>query len=214
MQSILITRSTQWAKDLYIGGAIYAKEGLFPETYQQDIKHMYSFIRMETHVSDHLKENRWGPFLFFWKQKTSSGRKCKQHPDWEAKPAAPCSNPTWATDFLMDFHGQITLPIPYFNSLWVLAIPNYMGHHEGSSKRYTTADRIPQKHACFYRPVVSFSKATGLWVSSGILAGQQHHTDIHSLWAAWHWWAVDCAWPSGCTEGPFQQARRVCTAPP
>lgn len=80
MHGILITVSTQWATDLYIWGATSTKEFFFNQTYQQSIKHAYSFIRMEMHVSDYLKEKFllfWGPFLSFWNEKMSSGRKSK-----------------------------------------------------------------------------------------------------------------------------------------
>lgn len=65
-----------------------------------------------------------------------------QHPDQQEKPVAACSNSTWATDFLLYFHGQITLPFPYstVNIEQALANPSFKEHYEdfdGSTSQQT-----------------------------------------------------------------------------
>jgi len=51
------------------------------------------------------------------KQKANSGRKYNHsnHPDWEAKPAGIFK--LHLSYRIPEFHGQISLPFPYFNSI-------------------------------------------------------------------------------------------------
>lgn len=88
-----------------------------------------------------------------------------------------------------------------------------MGHHEDFNGCTLQQTRCHRKTRVSKGQVFFSSKAGGQRTISGILAGQPCHTNVNSPGAARHWWAVDCAWLSGCAEGRFQQALRVCTAP-
>lgn len=69
-----------------------------------------------------------------------------------------------------------------------------------------TADVISQKHA-FMQVSFFLSKARWPRVISGILAGQQCHTNVNSPRHARPWWAAHCSWPSHFPKGPFSQSR-------
>lgn len=65
-------------------------------------------------------------------------------------------------------------------------------HH---SRHNSTETRI------YTGQVFFLSRARGPRLISGILAGQQHHTNVNSSRGARLWWAAHCAWPSHFTEG-------------
>lgn len=76
----------------------------------------------------------------------------------------------------------------------------------------TLMDQHHSRHnsteTCTYTGQAFFlSKARGPRVISGILAGQQCHTNVNSPRDARLWWATHCAWLNHFTEGPFSQSR-------